>query len=140
MAVGVWVGIAASKTQLDAALRPEARWAVPNAASGIVTAIARVLTIGPTVIVLETMADMERPLVRALVAAALPVVVVNPRHVQDCANATGRVAKTDRVDADWYEHFAEVLRPAVRPMPDAEMQAWAERSARRRQVVTMLTV
>lgn len=140
MVVGVFVGIDVSKAQLDVALRPETRWAVPNEATGIATAIARLQMIGPTLIVLEATGGMERPLVRALVAAALPVVVVNPRHVRDFAKATGRLAKTDRLDADMLAHFAEVIRPTVRPLPDVATQALAERSARRRQVVTMLTV
>ena len=140
MPTRVFVGIDVSKAQLDVALRPEARWAVPNEATGIATAIARLQTIGPTLIVLEATGGMEQPLVRALVTAALPVVVVNPRQVRDFAKATGRLAKTDRLDADMLAHFAEVIRPTVRPMPDAETQALAERSARRRQVVTMLTV
>lgn len=140
MAACVFVGIDVSKTQLDVALRPEARWAVPNAASGITTIISRLQTIGPSLIVLEATGGMERSLVRALVAATLPVVVVNPRQVRDFAKATGRLAKTDRLDADMLAHFAEVIRPTVRPMPEVETQALAERSARRRQVVTMLTV
>jgi transposase len=140
MTARVFVGIDVSKAQLDVALRPEARWAVPNEATGIATAIDRLQAIGPTLIVLEATGGIERPLVRALVTAALPVVVVNPRHVRDFAKATGRLAKTDRLDADMLAHFAEVIRPAVRPMPDADTQALAALSARRRQVVTMLTV
>jgi transposase len=140
MAACVFVGIDVSKTQLDVALRPEARWAMPNEASGITTIISRLQTIGPSLIVLEATGGMERSLVRALVAATLPVVVVDPRQVRDFAKATGRLAKTDRLDADMLAHFAEVIRPTVRPMPEAETQALAERSARRRQVVTMLTV
>jgi len=76
--------------------------------------------------------------VAALATAALPVVVLNARQVRDFARATGRLAKTDAIDAGVLAHFAEVVRPPVRPLPDAmtqSLQAWL---MRRRQLVEML--
>lgn len=135
----VFVGIDISKAQLDVAVRPEGCWAVPHDARGIATAVTRLQALGPTLIVLEATGGVERPLVRALVAAAVPVVVINPRQVRDFAKATGRLAKTDQLDAAVLAHFAEVIRPAVRPVPEADTQALADLLARRRQVVDMLT-
>ena len=60
--------------------------------------------------------------VAALAAAALPVIVVNPRQVRDFAKATGQLAKTDRIDADILAPFADVVRPAVRPIADGDAQ------------------
>ena len=77
-------------------------------------------------------------LVAALAAAALPVVVVNPRQVRDFARATGKLAKTDSLDAAVLAHFAEAVRPPVRPLRDAETQALNSLAARRHQVMTML--
>ena len=74
----------------------------------------------------------------ALAAAALPVVVVNPRQVRDFARATGKLAKTDSLDAAVPAHFAEAVRPPVRPLRDAETQALNSLAARRHQVMTML--
>lgn len=74
-----------------------------------------------------------------MAAAGVPVVVVNPRQVRDFAKATGKLAKTDALDAQVLAHFAEVLRPALRPLPDAQTQALAALLARRRQLVEMLT-
>ena len=74
----------------------------------------------------------------ALAAAALPVVVVNPRQVRDFAKATGTLAKTDTLDAGVLAHFADVVRPEVRPLKDAETQVLNSLTARRRQVMTML--
>jgi len=74
-----------------------------------------------------------------LAAAGVPVVVVNPRQVRDFAKATGRLAKTDALDAQTLAHFAEVMRPALRPLPDEQTQALAAILARRRQLVEMLT-
>lgn len=62
----------------------------------------------------------------------------NPRQVRDFARATGQLAKTDRVDADILALFAERVRPAVRPLPDAEAQELEALLARRRQLLEML--
>ena len=65
--------------------------------------------------------------------------VVNPRQVRDFAKATGRLAKTDTLDAQILAHFAEVVRPAPRPLPDEKSQELSAVLARRRQIVEMLT-
>src|SRR5207247_2599942 len=75
----------------------------------------------------------------ALVAAGLPVVVINPRHVRDFAKAAGKLAKTDVLDAQSLAQFAEVMRPEPRPLPDEQTQALAAILTRRRQLVEMLT-
>ena len=87
---------------------------------------------------LEASGGLELPLVAALAAAALPVVVVNPRQVRDFARATGTLAKTDTLDAAVLAHFADVIRPSVRPLRDAETQVLNSLTARRHQVMTML--
>ena len=89
-------------------------------------------------IVLEATGGYELLCVAALAAAALPVVVVNPRQVRDFARATGQLAKTDRIDADILALFAERVRPTVRPLPDAEAQELDALLARRRQLLEML--
>ena len=89
-------------------------------------------------VLLEALGGLELSLVAALAAAALPVVVVNPRQVRDFARATGKLAKTDSLDAAVLAHFAEAVRPPVRPLRDAETQAPNSLAARRHQVMTML--
>jgi len=79
-----------------------------------------------------------RPSGGALCAARLPLAVVNPRQIRDFARATGRLAKTDRLDAAAIAHFAEAVRPPVRPIADAQAQALGELVARRRQVIEMI--
>ena len=74
----------------------------------------------------------------ALAAEGLPVVVVNPRQVRDFARATGKLAKTDALDAAVLAHFAEAVQPPVRPLRDAETQELNSLTARRQQVMTML--
>ncbi|HSL03924.1 MAG TPA: IS110 family transposase [Nitrospiraceae bacterium] len=135
-----FVGIDVSKAQLDVALRPsDEHDTLVHDAAGIDTLVARLRHIAPTLIVLEATGGWERPLVRALVAAALPVIVANPRHVRDLAKATGQLAKTDQLDAVVLARFAEAVRPTLRPHPDAATDAWAALLARRRQLLEMLT-
>ncbi len=135
----VFVGIDVSKDQLDVALRPSAeRWAVANDEAGIATLVDRLRALTPALIVLEATGGLELPLTGAL-AVGLPVVVVNPRQVRDVAKATGKLAKTDALDAAVLAQFAEAVRPALRPLPDAAMQALSALLARRRQLLEMRT-
>ena len=138
--VSVFVGIDVSKDRLDVALRPSGdRWAVANEEPGLATLVERVRGLSPTLIVLEATGGLEAPLTGALAAAGLPVVVVNPRQVRDFAKATGTLAKTDALDARILAQFAEVIRPALRPLPDAATQALSALLARRRQLIGMRT-
>jgi transposase len=136
----VFVGIDVSKAQLDVALRPtDDRWHVSNDDSGIAGLVERLQAVQPTLVVLEATGGLEVPAAGALADARLPVVVVNPRHARDVANATGRLAKTDTLDAQGLAHFAEAVRPTQRPLPEAEAQALSALLTRRRQLVQMLT-
>jgi len=78
--------------------------------------------------------------VAALGAAGRPVVVVNPRQVRDFAKATGKLAKTDVLDAEVLALFAEWVRPTPMPLPDAEAEALSALLARRRQLIAMLSI
>jgi transposase len=83
---------------------------------------------------------LEVPLTGALAADGLLVVVVNPRQVLDFARATGQLVNTDAFDAQILAHFAGVIRPPVRPLPDAQTHALAALATHRRQLVDILTV
>ena len=74
----------------------------------------------------------------AVVAAELPLAVVNPRQIRDFARATGQLAKTDALDAKAIATFAEKIRPEVRPVPDEQARALGELVARRRQLIEMM--
>ncbi len=135
-----FVGIDVSKSQLDLASRPTGEGLlVSNDAGGIAQGVAYLQKIKPTLIVLEATGGLEAPLVRSLVEAALPVVVVNPRHVRHFGQATGRLAKTDVLDAGLLAQFAEAVRPTLRPMPNAQARELAAIMSRRRQLVEMIT-
>jgi transposase len=93
----------------------------------------------PTLIVLEATGGYHRAVVAALVAAALPRVVVNPRQVRACAKATGQLAKTDTLEARAVAHCAEAVRAALRPLPDAQTEELRALLARWRQLMAMRT-
>jgi len=135
----VYAGIDVSKDRLDIAIRPSgAVWTVAYDGNGIGHLISEFGSLEPSVIVLESTGGLELPVAGALAAESLPVVVVNPRQVRDFAKATGRLAKTDVLDAQVLAHFAEAVRPQVRPLPDSDTQELHSLTARRTQVVEML--
>ena len=136
---GIYVGIDVAKAQVDVAVRPTGqRWVVSFDETGVGELVSQMEGLSPALVLLEASGGLELPLVAALAAAALPVVVVNPRQVRDFARATGTLAKTDALDAAVLAHFAEVVRPPVRPLRDAETQALNALAARRHQVMIML--
>jgi len=136
----LYVGIDVAKAHLDVAVGPGGQeWRVANQEEGVQEVVERLQALSPALVVLEATGGLEVPLVAALAAAAMPTVVVNPRQVRDFAKATGRLAKTDRLDARILARFAEAVRPPPRPLPDAQAQVLMALLTRRRQVVTMLT-
>jgi transposase len=136
----VFVGLDVTKAQFDIALRPiGTRWTVSNDDAGITDLVTRLQGLGPQLIVLEAPGGYQRAVVAALAAAALPVVVVNPRQARDFAKTTGQVAQTDALDARALAHFAEAIRPTPRPVPDAQTEELRALLARRRQLITMRT-
>jgi transposase len=138
--VPCFVGIDVAKAQLDIAVRPSGeRWAVPNDADGVVTLVERLQALHPTLIVLEATGGLERIATAALATAGLPVVIVNPRQARDFARATGQLAKTDALDARALAHFADVIRPTPRPLPDTQTQALRALLSRRQQLIGMRT-
>ena len=136
----VFVGIDISKARVDIAVRPAGITnTVPHDEAGMATVVEQLRQMQPTLVVLEATGGLEVVLSGALAAAGVRVVVVNPRQVRDFAKATGRLAKTDALDAQVLAQFAEAVRPAARPVPEARTQELAALIVRRRQLVEMLT-
>jgi transposase len=136
----IFVGIDVSKDQLDIAQTPAALpWAAANDDEGIRELVQRLQKLAPALIVLEATGGYESAAVAALMAASLPVVVVNPRQVRDFARAKNRLAKTDKIDAQVLADFGEAIRPELRPLPDAAVKELGALVRRRQQVIEMLT-
>lgn len=135
----VYVGVDVAKTHLDVAVRPTGeRWRIPNDDAGIEGLVSRLGDLHPALIVLEATGGYGRALIAALAAASLPVAVVNPRQVRDFARSTGKLAKTDSLDAQALARFGEAVRPEPRPLPDEQARALTAVLERRRQLIAML--
>jgi transposase len=133
----LYAGIDVSKARLDVALRPTGdHFEVANDQAGIDTLIVRLRAARPALVVLEATGALERPVAAALATAGIPVAVLNPRQARDFARATGRLAKTDKIDAEILARFAEAVHPEPRPIPDQEAREFAAILARRRQSST----
>jgi transposase len=138
----VVVGIAVANARVDRAVRPSGEQRQgSHDASGIAEVVTSLQELAPQVIVLEATGGYDVPVVAELGTAGLAVAVVTPRQVRDCAQASGRLAKTDRLAAPVLAHFAEALHPVARPrpLPDAQGLEWAARVERRRQGVALRT-
>jgi transposase len=133
------VGIDVSKDRLDVAVRPSGElFVVGRDAEGLQSLIERLARLSPAIVAVEATGGFETVVAASLAAARLAVVVVNPAQVRAFAQALGRRAKTDPIDAGVIAHFAEATRPQVRALPDAETQLLADLVARRRQIVAMM--
>jgi transposase len=134
----LFVGIDVAQGELVVARRPgETRQTFANDSAGIAQLVAEIQRGVPTLIVVEATGGYEIAVVAALGAARLPVACVNPRQVRDFARASGRLAKTDQLDAAVLAHFAQAVRPVVRPLPDPEAQELAVLLTRRTQLPEM---
>jgi len=134
-----FVGVDVAKHRLDVHLRPSGEhFTVDHDEEGVAALVERLAALAPALVVLEATGGLEVRLAAALAAAGPPVAVVNPRRVRAFARATGRLAKTDRLDAEAIARFAEAVRPSVRPLPDEATRHLGALVARRRQLLEML--
>lgn len=134
-----YAGVDVSKDRLDVALWPEATaWEVPHTQAGLDAVVERLRAEEVALVVLEASGALELDVLAALGAAGISVVRVNPRQTREFARATGKLAKTDRIDALMLARFAAQVQPEVRPLPDAQTAVLMALVARRRQLLEML--
>lgn len=135
----VFVGIDVGKEVLSVAVRPfNDFWEIRNQEDEFPALLKKLRLIRPTLIVMEATGGYETTLAVALYRAGLSVVVVNPRLVRSFARATGRLAKTDKIDAGVIAHFADVIRPEPRRMDEPHEQRLVQLVARRKQLIRMI--
>jgi transposase len=137
-----YVGIDVAKATLDIAILPtEEHYIVANDEGGIYELLSKLAEqqVAGVLVVLEASGGFERPAVVALAASGVALFVLNPRQARDFAKATGKLAKTDRIDAFVLACFAQAIRPMPRAIPDEEAREFQEILARRRQIVRMMT-
>jgi len=135
----VFVGVDVSKSELQVATRPEGKpMTFANTEDGIALLIDCLKPLCPNLVVLEATGGLEICVVNALAVKELPVVVINARQIRDFAKAIGRLAKTDRIDAEVIAQFAEAVRPPLRQLKDEQTQRLQALNTRRSQLVAML--
>ena len=139
MSSNVFVGIDVSKDSLDIAILPlKEHWQEVNNDDGISRLLNRLQNLKPELVVLEASGGFESMLAGVLFEGGLCVSVVNPRLVRDFAKSLGKLAKTDKIDAEVIALFAERIRPTPRPIPNELEQEFSALLSRRRQIVGMI--
>jgi len=122
----VFVGIDVSKDRLDVCVRPSGEtFAVTRDDQGLERLVERLRALSPALVTLEATGGYETVVASALAAAHLPLAVVNPRQIRDFARSTGKLAKTDRLDA---AAMPTSPKPSARPRgawPTAKPRRWA---------------
>lgn len=133
-----FVGIDVSKAALDVCIEPAIQSLhVAYDEAGIGQIAKRLNEVSPTLIVIEATGGLEVRIATELASQGLPVAVINPRQARDFAKATGRLAKTDQVDAAVLAAFAKAVRPQARPLKDEDTRALSDMVSRRRQLIDM---
>lgn len=135
--VPVHAGVDVSKDTLDASA-PLRKRSFANSVQGHRALVAALLRLGPVHVVCEATGGYERALVDALHQAGVPVSVINPRQVRDFARSQGRLAKTDRIDAQVLADYGQAIQPKPTPPCSAEQRQLEQWITRRRQLVDML--
>lgn len=137
----VFIGIDISKHFCDLAVIPDGtKRRFSNDEEGHNAILSFVASLNPARIVLEASGGYEMGVMRTLAEGKLPIVAVNPRQVRDFAKATGRLAKTDRIDAAILAQFAKAIEPDIRPFPEKEAEVLRALVTRRKQLNQMLTM
>jgi len=140
MNTNIYVGIDVAKDSLDAHILPHARRVhCTTNAKDVQNLIEQLRELKIKLIVLEATGGYGTTLAAELQQAGLGVAVVNPRQVRNFAKATGRLAKTDRIDAEVLALFAQRIQPPARSVGDENERKIKALVARRRQLVTIRT-
>lgn len=132
----IYVGIDVSKAQLDVHVYPSGEaFAVTRDGKGLEELIDRLRTLSPALVAVEATGGFETVVAAALAGAKLPLAVINPAQIRHFAQAIGKRAKTDPIDAAVIARFAEAVKPEPRPVPDEQARLLSELVARRRQII-----
>jgi transposase len=135
----IYVGIDVSKDRLDVHVRPSGEaFAVTRDGKGLNELIERLRSLAPMLVAIEATGGFETIAAAAIAGAHLPLAVINPAQVRHFAQAVGKRAKTDPIDAAVIARFAEAVKPEPRELPDEAARLLSELVGRRAQVIEML--
>ena len=137
--MGAYVGIDVSKDRLDVHILPQDEaFTVERNGRGLALLVQRLRPLLPNLVVVEATGGFESTTAAAVAGAGLPLVVINPAQIRHYAQALGKRAKTDPIDAKVIARFAADIKPEARALPDEMTQFLADLVARRRQIVEMI--
>jgi len=133
------IGIDVAKDRLDVCVRPSGEsFVVARNGAGIEDLAERLKKLAPRVVAIEATGGFETVVAAGLAAAGVPLVIVNPAQVRAFAQALGKRAKTDPIDAAVIAHFVEATKAHPRPLPDETTRLLADLVTRRRQIIDMM--
>jgi transposase len=136
-----FVGIDVSSKVLDVDTMPASQpFSKPNTEDGIASLVPHLKALNPKIVLLEATGGYEIPVAYALYEVGLPVVIMNPKVLRHFAKAIGRLAKTDKLDAQVLALYAQTIQPQVRPLKDHEQLELANLMTRRRQLQGMIVM
>ena len=135
----IFAGIDVAKDQIDVCLQPADIYRTfPNEKKGFDELQKLLAHQRITLVVLESTGGLEIPVAASLGCAGIPIAIVNPRQVRDFAKASGRLAKTDRLDAAILAQFGAAIRPAAQTLRGDDHRALAAIMTRRVQIIDMI--
>ena len=135
------VGVDTGKSQLDIYIRPLGEYfTVDNSQDGIKQAINRIKKHKPTRIIIESTGRLEMPFVCAAAKAKLPIIVANALRIHKFAAASGKLAKTDKLDAELIAYFGEAMKPELTDLKPENIQLISDLLSRRSQLLEMRTM
>jgi transposase len=141
MADGCFIGIDVSKENLDVHTLPDGNsFQFSNSVDGIKAICRKFSKLHPCLVIIEATGGLQIPVATALSLKSFPVVVINPRQARDFARAKGRLAKTDKIDAEILALFGKQMEPEVRPLKDEQTQEMSALMSRRNQLIRMLVM
>jgi transposase len=133
------IGIDVAKDRLDVCVRPSGEsFVVARNGAGIEDLAERLKKLTPRVVAIEATGGFETVVAAGLAAAGVPLLIVNPAQVRAFAQALGKRAKTDPIDAAVIAHFIEATKAQPRPLPDETTRLLADLVTRRRQIIDMM--
>jgi transposase len=134
------IGIDTSQSQLDIGIRPSDEFfSVPNNDIGIKNAIKRIKALKPKRVLIESTGRLEMAFACAAFNAGLPIVVCNALVVHNFAKASGKLAKTDKLDAFTIAHYGEAMKPQLTQIKSEELQIISDLITVRSQCLHMST-
>lgn len=135
------IGIDVSKAILDVYILEDQKFLqFANDPSGIKKLVKKIKLSPDSLVVMESTGGYEKPVAQVLAKADIKVAVINPRQIRDFAKALGKLAKTDRIDAEVIAIFAEKIQPKINIICDENQHKLAEKNTRRRQLIEMITM